>query len=342
MTDNLRIAIPSTGALEKGVARLFSDADAAVSRVNSRRYTAAIPSIPGTQVIYQRQSDITTLIDGGIADLGVVGLDRYLESRFEDGDSLVVVPNLEYGYSRLLIAVPDPWLDITSMYDLADLSLVFHERGRDLRIATKYPRLVKRFLNRRGINYFSMVTINGALEAAPRIGYAEVIADISDTGNTLRENNLRPLVDGVAIQSHAIMIGNARTLTESPGKLDLARRLLERIEARLRSRIYRRITANVRGETEKDIAARILESPDLSGMAGPTISRVFTSDGLRWYSVQIVARKDDVVRSIDHLRSLGASGTSVSELQFVYQGQCDLHRALLENLDQFKPRSASC
>ncbi len=335
MTDTLRLAIPSTGALETGASRLLADSDAAVSRVNSRRYTAEIPSIPGIEVIYQRQSDITTIVDSGNADLGIVGLDRYLESRLEDGDTLVVAPDLEYGHSRLVIAVPDSWLDITTMYDLSDLSLEFHEKGRDLRVATKYSRLVKRFFNRNGINYFSMVAINGALEAAPRIGYADIIADISDTGNTLRENNLRPLADGVAIESQAIMIGNAELLADSEDKLNLTRRLLERIEARLRSRSYRRVTANVKGESEGDIAEMILASPELSGMAGPTVSRVYTSDGNRWFAVQIVTRKKDVLRVVDNLRRLGGTGTAVNDLQFLYQSECGLYSRLLENLQQF-------
>ena len=340
--DGLRLAIPSTGALEQGAGRLLGDSDAAVSRVNSRRYTATIPAIPGIEVIYQRQSDITTIVDSGNADLGIVGLDRYLESRLEDGDSLVVVPDLEYGNSRLAIAVPDSWLDITSMYDLSDLSLEFHERGRDLRVATKYPRLVKRFFNRRGINYFSMVAINGALEAAPRIGYADIIADISDTGNTLRENNLRTLVDGVAIESQAIMIGNAALLAQSEDKLTLTRRLLERIEARLRSRSYRRVTANVKGDSEGDIADMILASPDLAGMAGPTVSRVYTSDNNRWFAVQIVTKKNDVLRVVDHLRRLGGTGTAVSDLQFLYQSECTLYKKLIENLNHFSEAVDPC
>ena len=332
MTETLRLAIPSTGALEQGAVRLLAESDAAVSRVNSRRYTANIPSIPGIDVIYQRQSDITTIVDSGNADLGVVGLDRYLEARLEDGETLVVVPDLEYGHSRLVIAVPDSWLDITSMYDLADMSLELHERGRDLRVATKYPRLVKRFLNRRGIKYFSMVAINGALEAAPRIGYADIIADISDTGNTLRENNLRTLIDGVAIESQAVLIGNARLLAGTQSKLDLTRLLLERIEARLRSRSYLRVTANVKGSSEAEIAELVLKSPELSGMRGPTVSRVFTDDGNNWFAVQIVTRKNDVLRVVDHLRALGGTGTSVTDIQFLYQSECELYRKLVENV----------
>ena len=332
MTETLRLAIPSTGALEQGAVRLLAESDAAVSRVNLRRYTADIPSIPGIEVIYQRQSDITTIVDSGNADLGVVGLDRYLEARLEDGETLVVAPDLEYGHSRLVIAVPDSWLDITSMYDLADMSLELHERGRDLRVATKYPRLVKRFLNRRGINYFSMVAINGALEAAPRIGYADIIADISDTGNTLRENNLRTLVDGVAIESQAILVGNARLLAGSKSKLDLARLLLERIEARLRSRSYLRVTANVKGSSETEIAELVLKSTELSGMRGPTVSKVFTNDENHWFAVQIVTRKKDVLRVVDHLRALGGTGTSVTDIQFLYRSECELYRKLVENL----------
>ncbi len=342
MAASLRLAIPSTGALEKGAGQLLADSDLAVSRVNSRRYTAHIPQIPGVDVIYQRQSDITTIVDSGNADLGIVGLDRYLETRMEDGDSLVVIPNLQYGRSRLVIAVPDSWLDITSIYDLSDLSLEFHVRGSDLRIATKYPRLVKRFLNRCGIIYFSMVEINGALEAAPRIGYADIIADISDTGNTLRENNLRPLVDGIAMSSQAIMIGNASLLAASPDKLALTRLLLERIEARLRSRSYRRVTANVMGNSEGEIAEMILGSPDLSGMAGPTVSRVYTNDGNNWFAVQIVTPRKNVLRVIDHLRNLGGTATAVSDLQFLYQRECLLYQKLVENLAQFQGTSNSC
>ena len=236
MTDSLRLAIPSTGALHDGTGRLLESSDAAVSRVNTRRYTAEMPSIPGIEVIYQRQSDITSLVDSGNADLGIVGLDRYLESRLEDGASVVLAPDLRFGRSELTIAVPEAWVDAMSIYDLADIALEFHEKGQSIRVATKYPRLVRRFLQRQGVTYFTLVQLNGALEAAPKIGFADVIADISDTGNTLRENNLRTLAGGVVTRSQAIMVGNAEMLAGSDAKLQLTRQLLERIEARLASR----------------------------------------------------------------------------------------------------------
>ena len=323
--------MPSTGALHEGTGRLLESADAAVSRVNTRRYTAEMPSIPGIEVIYQRQSDITSLVDGGNADIGIVGLDRYLESRLEDGTSLVLAPDLRFGRSQLCIAVPEAWIDATTIYDLADIALEFHGRGTSIRVATKYPRLVRRFLQRQGITYFTLVEINGALEAAPRIGYADVIADISDTGNTLRENNLRTLSGGIVIQSQAIMIGNGELLAHQT-KIGLVRQLLERIEARLASRDYRRVTANVRGESEAEIAKQVLAVPELAGMTGPTVSRVYSDDTDNWYAVQVVARKEDIVRVVDHLRSLGGHGAAVTDLEFLYQAKCQLYGNMMANL----------
>ena len=228
--SNLRFALPSSGALHDGASALLSDCGLAVRRANSRRYTADIPALPGVDVLFQRQSDITIEVDGGSADIGIVGLDRYSESRLERGDTVLVHDGLGFGNSRLVIAVPDSWLDVTSMADLADIALEFRARGRDLRIASKYQRLVKRFLNTNGVNYVSMVSVSGGLEAAPVMGYADIIADITATGTTLRENDLRILADGVVIESQAVIIGNGRALASDPEKLALTRQLLEKIE----------------------------------------------------------------------------------------------------------------
>lgn len=332
MADPLRLVIPSTGALYDGTLRLLESADARVSRVNSRRYTATIPSMPGIEVIYQRQSDITMLLDRGNADIGILGRDRYLEARQEDGVLLVLAPDLKYGQSRLQIAVPESWSDARSIYDLAEIASDLNERGRPVRIATKYPRLVRRFLQQQGITFFDLVEINGALEAAPRIGFADAIADISDTGNTLRENNLRPLTDGTVAESNAIMVGNAQSLAASGTKLNSAKQLLERIEGSLEARDFRRVTANVRGESEQSVAELVLQAPELSGMTGPTVSKVWTSEGGGWYGVQVVVRTADVERVVDHLRTIGGGMSAVTELAFIYRPKCALYAELQHNL----------
>ena len=102
--------------------------------------------------------------------MGIVGLDRYLEMRSEGGDTNVVIDDLNFGRCQLVLGVPDSWVDVVSLADLADVSMEFRQQGRDLRIVTKYPRLVERFLLRSGINLFSLVHSSGTLEAAVAMG----------------------------------------------------------------------------------------------------------------------------------------------------------------------------
>ena len=261
--SNLRLALPSTGALFEGTSKLFSDCGLGIRRANSRRYTADIPQLPGVDVLFQRQSDITIEIDGGSADIGIVGLDRFYESRLERGETVLIHKDLGFGNSKLVIAVPDAWIDVTSMADLADIALEFRSKGRDLRIASKYQRLVKRFLNQNDVNYVSMVHVSGGLEAAPVIGYADVIADITATGRTLRENDLRILIDGTVMESQSVMVGNARTLANDQNKLQNIREILGKIDANLRTRDNQSISAKIEGQSEGETAPQPIQQREL-------------------------------------------------------------------------------
>ncbi|MDP6667460.1 MAG: ATP phosphoribosyltransferase [Dehalococcoidia bacterium] len=333
--SNLRLALPSTGALYDGTSRLLSDCGLAVRRANSRRYTADIPSLPGVDVLFQRQSDITIELDGGSADIGVVGLDRFSESRLERGNTVLVHDGLGFGDSRLVIAVPDSWLDVTSMADLADIALEFRARGRDLRIASKYQRLVKRFLNMNGVNYVSMVSVSGGLEAAPVMGYADIVADITATGATLRENGLRILVDGIVITSQAVIVGDGRALSADPEKLALTRQLLEKIEASLRAQKYQRVTGDIKGESEDEVARQVTKRRELGGMDGPTISAVHTGKDNNWFTVQVLVRKTDLSEVVSHFRDLGGIGIAANDVQYVYRDRCEAYERLVESLEPF-------
>jgi ATP phosphoribosyltransferase len=328
----LRVAIPSEGALEAPTLELLASCGLAVDRANPRRYTAEIPASPGVEVLFQRSSDITQEVDGESADIGITGLDRYLEYRREGGDSILIYEDLAFGQASLVLAVPEGWLDVTTLADLADLALEFRENGRELRVATKYPRLVRRFLHRHGINYFTLVHAGGGLEAAPVMGYADLIADITASGTTLRENRLRPLRDGLVIASQAAMIGNGGLLGGEPGKLALVRGLLERIEATLRARGFQRVTANIQGESSDAVAQRVMSKRHLAGMQGPTISDVYSDDGRRWFQVQVVVKRTDLIDVVGHFRELGGSGLTVNDAAYVFRARCDAYEALVSNL----------
>ncbi len=334
--SNLRFALPSSGALFDGTSKLLDECGLSVRRANSRRYTADLPSLPGVDVLFQRQSDITIEIDGGSADIGVVGLDRYYESRLERGDTVLLHDGLGFGASKLVIAVPDAWLDVTSMADLADIALEFRAKGRDLRIACKYERLVRRFLNENGVNYVSMIHVSGGLEAAPVMGYADIIADITATGTTLRENGLRILVDGIVIESQSVIVGNGRALANDPEKLAHARQILEKIEASQRAQKYQRVTGDIQGESEDEVARQVMRRPELGGLDGPTISAVHTGKPNSWFTVQVLVHKSDLPDVVSQFRDLGGIGIAANDVQYVYRERCESYDRLVENLKPFK------
>ena len=151
---SLRLLLPSDGDLHQPTLDFLRDCGLPVRRPNARRYTATVPALPGVEVLFQRTADITAKVEEGSAEVGVTGMDRLLEYREDDRRAAVLVDNLGYGRCDLVLAVPDVWLDVTSLADLADLALEFRQEGKQLRIATKYPRLLSEFLHDRGINYF--------------------------------------------------------------------------------------------------------------------------------------------------------------------------------------------
>ncbi len=332
--DGLRLALPSDGDLYEPSLSFLSRSGIPVDRPSARRYTARIPALPGAAVLFQRTADITHKVEEGSAELGITGLDRFLEFRREGSPVIPIIEDLGYGHCDLVMAVPDSWLDVVSVDDLADLALEFRQKGRDLRVATKYPRLLERFLYSNGINYFSMVQASGTLEAAPSAGYADVIADLTASGTTLRENRLKTIADGTILASQACLIGNRDLLKAAHTSLELARSILEIMEGHLRAGSFFRLTANVRGPSAEAVGATILIRPDLAGLQGPTVSRVSNVDEEDWYAVSLVVPREKLLEAVDHLRDSGGLDISASQISYLFKDRCHAYAGLLESLGE--------
>ena len=319
----LRMAIPSDGRLHEPSVKFLEACGMSIKRASARRYTASMPSLPQVTVLFQRTADITSKVDEGSADMGIVGLDNFLELRREGGNAFLVMQDLGFGNCDLVLGVPDSWVDVNSTADLADLSAEFREQGKELRIATKHRHLVERFMYRKGINYFTLVPASGAMEAAPAVGFADMIADISSTGATLKENRLKTVGDGSILSSQACLIGNKRGLSEYDSKLEEARVILERVEAHSRAQEYSRITANLPGESPGTVAEKLLSKAHTAGLHGPTISPVYGRDGKgQWFSVTLVVHKIDLLKCIDCLREIGGVSITVFQPDYVFQKEC--------------------
>jgi ATP phosphoribosyltransferase len=229
-----------------------------------------------------------------------------------------------------------------------------------LRIVTIFPRTTQRFLYEKGITHFSIVPAEGGVEAAPGVGFADVIADVVETGVSLKENRLKVLRNGTIMQSQACLIGNRRALAASAEKRDLTRRVLELMEARLRAQDYYSVTANLRGTSEVEVARALLSSPATRGMRGPTVSRVFTADDAaetggagpvgegagegasarasegagggetHWFAATIIVGARALQLAIDHLRQVGGSGMSVVPVRYLFDERSRSFETALE------------
>ena len=332
-TDNamsLRVILPSDGDLHQPTLDFMRACGLSVRRPSSRGYTGDIPAVPGVDVLFQRTADITQKVEEGNAELGVTGLDRYLEYRHDNNGVAALIEDLRYGRCEFVLAVPNSWVDVTSMADLADLALEFRQQGKQLRIATKYPVLLRNYLFERGINYFTFVAASGTLEAAPAAGYADLIADLTATGTTLRENRLKTLEEGTVLVSQACLIGNTNLLRQSSKNLELARSLMEVMEAHLRAEPFYRITANVKGGSAEEVSGTVLARPELAGLRGPTVGRVYNVEEEDWYGVSLLIKKSQLLEAVDHLRKCGAVDIAASQVDYLFDQHSYAYRQLFD------------
>lgn len=338
-SSRLRLALPSKG-MEEQTLEFLSAAGLSVNRSNPRQYRARIRGLPGVEVLFQRAADIFAKVDEGSVDLGITGFDIVREHQREDDDIVILYPGLGYGQCQLVLAVPESWIDVTSVADLAEISSQFRARGRELQVATKYQNLARQFLYDHGINYFSIVESSGALEVAPALGYADVVCDLMSSGVTLRENRLKTIAGGVLLESQSCLIANGKSLLADAEKLHLCRAVLELIEAYLRSREYLSLTANIRGDSAEDVARQVTAYTEVAGLSGPTISRVYPKAGAEadWFAATVVVQRELLQRAVDCLRKAGASSVTAIALRYVFESKCWSYEALRRQLEGARGR----
>ena len=317
----LRFAIPSSGNLHEPALDFLKACGIGVSRPNSRKYTAEISSLPGVVVHFQRQSDIPMQVEDGMADVGIVGHDGFLERHRDGGNAETIIERLGFAQSDLVIQVPESWVDVSSMADLADLAMDFRQQGTQLQVATKYPRLTEKFLLANGVNFVTLIPSSGTLEIGPAMGSADIITDISSTGTTMRANRLKTIRGGTVVSSQACIIGNRSAIASHPEKLGPATALVERIEAYQNSRNFYSVTANVRGEDEDSVARYVLEDTDISGLRGPTIARVHTSDEAGWCAVTVIVEKRKLIDAVSRFREIGGTSVIVTQPSYMFHSK---------------------
>ena len=203
----IRLGIPSKGRLMDQTFGWFSERGINLVRSDSdREYAGRIDGIKGVQLIFLSANEIPRELSSGRLHFGVTGTDLIKEKLARFSRLVEPISELGFGFANLIIAVPSFWIDVDSLDDLDAISAQFREKnGYRLRIATKYHRLLREFLIKAGVADYQIVDSQGATEGAVKNGFAEAIADITSTGDTLKANHLKILSDGVILKSQATL-----------------------------------------------------------------------------------------------------------------------------------------
>ena len=244
--QKLIIASPSKGRLQENAAAFFARAGLELTQGRGARdYRGAIAGLDGVEVAFLSASEITSRLARGEAHLGVTGEDLVREEIADVARTVELLAPLGFGAANVVVAVPQAWIDVRVMADLADVASGFRARhGRGLRVATKYVNTTRRFFAQHAIDDYRIVESSGATEGAPAAGAADLIVDITTTGATLVANALKVLDDGVILRSQANLVASL-TASWSETAREAARVILSRIAAEEEARTKRDVRADL-------------------------------------------------------------------------------------------------
>ncbi len=280
----LRVALPNKGRLSDQALSLFERAGLAPEFRAERALQASLGD--DFQAIFVRAADIPEFVADGAAELGVTGADLVAES----GREVTELLDLRYGRCRLVVAARDE----NRLETPADVP-------PGTRVATSFPRLTRDFFEELAVDV-EIAPVSGAAEIAPHLGVADVIVDLTSTGSTLRVNGLREVA--TILRSSARLVGNRAAVARARREVD---DLVTALESVLRAERKRYLMANV-PRTRLDEVKKVLP-----GISGPTIVEI--RDGGRWVAAHAVVEADEVYRTINRLKRLGAEGILVTRIE---------------------------
>jgi len=216
MNDILNIGIPSKGRLRKDVLKIFFKKKFKLfSERGERDLTGSIENKSNIKILYLHAREIIERLGDGSLDIGFSGFDLLKESGINIQNKISVIKKLNFGNANLVVAIPDPWIDVQTIADLEEIAFEFKDKKKKrLRVATKYPNLTREFLFSKGVTQFKLVDSLGATESYPFTGSAELITDITSTGETLKANNLRILKDGEILKSQACIFISKKNISK--------------------------------------------------------------------------------------------------------------------------------
>jgi ATP phosphoribosyltransferase len=336
-TQKFVLALPSKGRLQEQSIAFLNGCGFDVRRVgNGREYVSALVGLDDVVVIYLRPEEIPSRVEQGDAHAGITGEDLYREYGEGEPASALVMPKIGFGGARLVLAVPQSWIDVSTLSDLDEAAMLFHQRhGRSLRVATKFAGLTRAFFADNGIVEYSLVGSSGATEGAPAAGVADFVVDLTSTGTTLAENHLKEIAGGTVLHTEACLIASLRPTLWSERALGALEQFVAQIEARIRatSQLVLRfsIPAKAAAKRKQQLAETYgcVVSSWSEATAAPDRGRAF---------MVAYCQRAKLYNVVKFLKASDASGILVDRGEFIFEGASPAFETFRKTLKQ--PRSA--
>ncbi|HBQ36428.1 MAG TPA: ATP phosphoribosyltransferase [Rhodobacteraceae bacterium] len=220
----IKLGVPSKGRLMEKTFDWFGKRGIGLRRTGSdREYAAAVDGVKGVELVLLSASEIPRELAAGRIHLGVTGSDLVREKLAAWDSQVEEVELMGFGHADLIIAVPKCWVDVDLLEDLDAAAAMFRNtHGFRMRIATKYHRQVREFLRAQGVADYQLVDSQGATEGTVKHETAELVADITSSGETLRANHLKILTDGLVHKSQATLFRSRKAQMSDQERLSLA------------------------------------------------------------------------------------------------------------------------
>ena len=209
--ERLILALPSKGRLMEKSIELFASIGMTIKKTGHERGYRGVVVEGMTKLILPFYRPVRSPMSYARVriHLGVTGEDLVRETIADHHKRVTFIKPLGFGHAEVIVAVPQCWLDVDTVSDLEEVAAQFQKNhGRRLRLATKYVNLTGRFFARNGFFGYRIVGSLGATEGAPTSGSAELIVDITSTGETLVANHLKILKDGIILKSEANLVSS--------------------------------------------------------------------------------------------------------------------------------------
>jgi ATP phosphoribosyltransferase len=281
----IKIAVPSKGRISEPSINILEKAGLGLIDKNNRKLISKTFN-ENIEVMFARASDIPEFVNDGVADMGITGVDLIQENEADVSELL----DLRFGQTKLVLATPEE-SDISSIDDIT----------QDMKVATEFPVLTRKYLEKNGLD-LKIVKLSGSTEAAPFIGIADLITDLTSTGTTLKMNHLK-IID-IILDSSIKLIANNDSIEN---KKELVEAVSTSIKGVLDANRKKLIMMNVK-TVNLDKVKEVMPS-----MGGLTISEVLSNE--ETVAVQAVIDEKQVFELVNDLRNAGAKDILVVPIE---------------------------